>query len=172
MSTWNFRLWLEQTAVLAYDEEADRRSYLPIFAENLTELLRKFGYVLDHRWNTGSLAVARWIYKIHCDNTKRCPRIIHRNYSEDRDQFNDTITEELLEQFISPWTHIPDFNYDTKNGKILLDELQNFIWAYIDLDESPQGRMVAHWLEGSDTESDDGTVKVDTYLQDLAAGWH
>jgi hypothetical protein len=91
---------------------------------------------------------------------------------EDKDQYLDSITDELLEEFLSQWKHIPDFDVDTRLGRIVHDELQQFLWSYIDMDESPQGMNVISWLDGSDTESDGGSGKVDTYIQDVDAGWH
>jgi hypothetical protein len=172
MSNSNFQLWLSQRCAVSYSEVSDRRSYMPIFAEQLENLLRIHGYTMDHRWKMGALAVARWIYKIHCDTKTRCPKIVHRNYSEDKDQYLDTVTDEVLQEFLRRWQHIPDFDVDTKLGRIVWDELQSFLWAYIDIDESPQGMKMMAWLDASDTESDGGTTKVDSYLQDIDAGFH
>jgi hypothetical protein len=167
----NFQLWLSQQFPVSYSDTLERRAYLPVFADALTELLKGRGYVMDSRWN--SLAVARWIYKIHCDNLIRSPVVIHRNMTEDKDEYADTISDELLREFLERWKHIPDFNSDTRLGRTLYDELQNFLWSYIDLDESPKGDEVAYWMEGSDTESDNGSGwKVDAYIQDVDAGWH
>lgn len=167
----NFQLWLAQQFPVSYSDTLERREYLPIFADALTRMLKGQGYMMDSRWN--SLAVARWIYKIHCDNVVRCPVITHRNMPEDNDEYIDTITDELLSQFLQGWKHIPDFNSETRLGRTLCDELQRFLWAYIDIDVSPKGEAVLHWLEGSDTESDNGSSgKVDVYIQDVDAGWH
>jgi len=171
MSSRNFHLWLAQTFPVSYSDILDRKAYLPVFANDLTELLKGRGYTMDSRWN--ALAVARWIYKIHCDNAVRSPPVLHRNMPEDNDEYLDTITDELLLKFLEAWKHIPDFNSDTRLGRMLHDELQAFLWAYIDLDNSIRGDAVAHWIEGSDTESDNGSGgKVDIYIQDVDAGWH
>jgi len=167
----NFQLWLSQQFSVSYSDTLERRAYLPVFADALTGLLKGRGYIMDYRW--GSLAVARWIYKIHCDNALRSPVILHRNMGEDKDEYHDTITDELLREFLEGWKHIPDFNSDTRLGRTLYNELQRFLWTYIDIDESPRGDAVAHWMEGSDTESDNGSGgKVDVYIQDVDAGWH
>jgi hypothetical protein len=167
----NFQLWLAQKFPVSYSDTLERGEYLPVFADALTRLVTSRGYVMDSRWN--SLAVARWIYKIHCDNAVRYPTILHRNMYEDKDEYNDTISDELLREFLEVWKHIPDFNSDTRLGRVVHDELQRFLWAYINLDESPRGEAVAHWIEGSDTESDNGSGgKVDVYIQDADAGWH
>lgn len=171
MSVRNFQLWLNQLFPVSYSDILDRRGYLPVFTDALTSLLKGHGYRMDYRWN--SLAVARWIYKIHCDNAVRSPTVIHRNMPEDNYEYLDTITDELLRDFLESWKHIPDFNSDTRLGRTVHDELQRFLWAYISLDESPRGEAVAHWMEGSDTESDNGSGgKVDVYIQDVDAGWH
>jgi len=167
----NFRLWLAQKFPVSYSDILDRRSYLPVFYDSLTTLLKGCGYFMDSRWNART--VSHWIYKIHCDNPIRCPAINHRNMIEDKDEYFDTVTDELLREFLEKWKHIPDFNSDTRLGRLLYDELQMFLWNYIDLDNSPRGAAVAYWMEGSDTESDNGSGgKVDVYIQDLDAGWH
>jgi len=167
----NFQLWLAQQFPVSYSDTLERKVYLPVFADALTALLHGRGYRMDSRWNP--LAVARWIYKIHCDNALRSPVILHRNMAEDKDEYLDTITDELLREFLESWKHIPDFNSDTRLGRTLCNELQTFLWTYIDVDDSPRGEAVAHWMEGSDTESDNGSGgKVDVYIQDVDAGWH
>jgi len=165
----NLQLWLDQTFPVSYDEDATRATYLPIFAANLSELLRVHGYVLDHRWS--GMAVVRWMYKIHCNTGKRYPAIHHRNLQEDKNQFYDVVTDELIYSFLSEWKHIPDFMLDSKNGRVVWDELKDLLWAHVDLDESPQGKLVSSWFESSDTESDGGG-KADVYLNDAAAGFH
>ena len=65
-----------------------------------------------------------------------------------------------------------DFDYNTKNGRILWDELQDMLWSYVDLEESTQGMQVVSWFDDSDSDSDGGNGKVDVYIQDSAAGWH
>jgi hypothetical protein len=172
MSKSNFQRWLAQEFPVSYSEVLNRRSYIPLFAAEIQELLRRYGYVMDYRWKSGAFAIARWIYKIHCDIRTRYPKIEHRNYVEDNDEYLDTVTDEVLQDFLSHWNHIPDFDVDTKYGRILRNELQNVLWAYIDIDESPQGVKIMGWLDGSDTESDGGMAKVDSYLQDVDAGWH
>ena len=67
---------------------------------------------------------------------------------------------------------MPDFDYDTKNGRLLWDELQDMLWSYVDLEESTQGMQVVSWFDDSDSDSDGGNGKVDVYIQDSAAGWH
>jgi hypothetical protein len=172
-SVRNFQNWLNQQFPLSYEVTCDRRSYLPRFAEDLESLLRSHGYIMDYRWKTGALAVARWIYKIQCDTTTRYPKILHRNLSEDKEQYLHVVTDEILRDFLDLWKHVPDFDQDTKYGRILYDEMQDFLWAYIDVEESPQGIKTMEWLEDSDADSDDcGDGKVDSYLQDIDAGWH
>lgn len=170
MSARNLQLWLDQQFPVSYEDVLPRRTYIPVFAERLTALLKGRGYVMDSRW--GAAAVSRWIYRIHCDTMVRIPILLHRNMPEDKDQYLDTITDELLDGFLAEWKHIPDFDRDTRLGRIFRDELQLFLWAYIDIDESPQGMTVISWLDGSDTESDGGSGKVDAYIQDVDAGWH
>jgi len=96
--------------------------------------------------------------------------IKHRNLREDKNQFQDIITDDLITSFMARWKHIPDFNNDTKYGRLVWEELKDLLWAYVDLDESPQGRLVSSWFEASDSESED--VKGDNYLHDAAAGFH
>jgi hypothetical protein len=170
MSSRNVQLWLDQRFPVSYEDVLARRTYIPVFAQQLSLLLKGRGYVMDSRW--GGAAVARWIYRIHCANAYRYPALLHRNMPEDKDQYLDTITDELLDEFLAEWKHIPDFNGETRLGRIVRDELQQFLWAYIDIDESAQGMIVISWLDGSDTESDGGSGKVDVYIQDVDAGWH
>lgn len=174
MSARNFQLWLDQRFPVSYEDVLARRAYIPVFAERLSLLLKGRGYVMDSRWASaaGAAAVARWIYRIHCGNACRYPVVLHRNMPEDKDQYRDTITDELLGDFLAEWKHIPDFDRDSRLGRIVHDELQQFLWAYIDIDESAQGMNVISWLDGSDTESDGGSGKVDVYIQDADAGWH
>ena len=166
----NLQLWLDQRFPVSYHDVLARRSYIPVFTERISLLLKNHGYLMDSRW--GAAAVVQWIYRIHCNTAKRYPILLHRNMPEDKDQYLDSITDELLEEFLSQWKHIPDFDVDTRLGRIVHDELQQFLWSYIDMDESPQGMNVISWLDGSDTESDGGSGKVDTYIQDVDAGWH
>ena len=172
MPNWNFQLWLDQEFPISYEEVVDRRTSLTLFAHDLTYFMKIHGYTMDSRWNTGVFAVARWIYKIHCDTSTRCPKILHRNYEEDRDQYLDTVTDSALADFLRLWNHMPDFDYDTKNGRLLWDELQDMLWSYVDLEESTQGMQVVSWFDDSDSDSDGGNGKVDVYIQDSAAGWH
>lgn len=171
MSTRNYQLWLDQRFPVSYEDVLSRRTYIPVFAEGITLLLKAHGYIMDSRWG-GASAVARWIYRIHCNNACRYPLVLHRNMAEDKDQYRDTITDELLSEFLAEWKHIPDFDNDTRLGRIVNDELQDFLWSYIDIDESAQGMNVVSWFDVSDTESDGGSGKVDVYIQDIDAGWH
>ena len=190
MRNWNFQLWMKQVLPISFSEEADRNFYIPIFADNLTHYLESYGYVFDTRWKSGTHVIAKFLYRIHCEDTKRHVEVVHRNLPEDIDQYHDTVTEDVLLDFLKHWKCIPDFDTDTKFGNTFAIELQKLIWSFIDIEMSPQGRLVSKWLEGSDTESDSGNGtgnanananakakakakgKLDSYLQDSYAGYH
>jgi len=173
MRNWNYQSWLDQILPVSYEENLSRSLYIPLFTEQLRSYMKAHGYVMDPRWS--SATVAHWMYSLHCSydicKVHPYPDVLHRSWPEDKDQFRDTINEESLAGLVQTWSHIADFDRDTAVGRAVWDELQNFLWIYIDLEASPQGMMVADWLEGSDTESDGGK-KVDIYLQDVAAGYH
>lgn len=173
MTNWNFQSWLDQILPISYEENSNRRYYIPIFTDELTAFMKRNGYVLDPRWNRNM--VANWMYTLNCyydiQKVQSYPDILHRSWPEDKDEFRDTINDACIDGFLQRWSYIADFNRDTFLGRAIRDELQNLLWVYIDLEASPRGRMVSNWLEGSDDESDTGK-KVDVYIQELASGSH
>lgn len=173
MPNWNYESWLDQILPVSYEENLSRRYYISAFTDELRSFMKWHGYVLDARWTSGT--VAHWMYTLDCSydilNVHPYPEILHRSWPEDKEEFRDTINDTHVDEFFQRWSHIADFDKDTFLGRAVRDEMQNFLWVYIDLEQSPRGISVSNWLEGSDDESDGGK-KVDIYLQDVAAGYH
>jgi hypothetical protein len=175
----DFQDWLDQRVWISGTQRIPRRQYIPVFAEELTSLCKKKGYVLDGRWGKGHKAVAKWMYALHIQVVARrnrygpvtYPEIEHRDWPEDKDMFEINFDYEVLEEFFDSWRGNEDLDLQTDIGFRIFAELPTLLWHYVDLDESYQGRKMAKILE-SDSESEDDMIGVGDHLTDLTNGLH
>jgi len=177
----DFRIWLNQTIWVSNTEKAKRHTYIPAFAEHITEYMKKYGYTMDRRWRKGEMAIARWLYSIHVIHHQRFvsdkkltyPVIVHRNWIEDYDQFYHIIGFNEIQECMKVWRFNEDLDIDTSLGNATLMEFQQFIWCYIDLERSKQGMIILDYLDDTDSDSDSVSYKrPDKYIQDASEGYH
>ena len=167
----SLQLWLKQPIWNALNKE-QRQNYIPEFTHSLTQFMKKNGYIMDSSWNP--CLVAKWLHAIHANQyhsfTYAYPR--HRAWPEDEDQFYHIITTDSLQSFLETWSDNEDMNLDTRVGNRVLHELHQFLWTYIDLENSKQGNLVAIRLEESDSDSENDVKKVDHYIREANLGYH
>lgn len=175
----DFQDWLDQYVWMNGVERWPRRDYIPIFAEELTVLCKRKGYVLDGRWKKGHKVVAKWLYALHVQVIARrnqygsvqYPKIKHRDWPEDKDIFEINIDQEAVEKFLDKWREHEDFDLETHIGLRVAAELPILLWNYVDLESSLQGKRMAKILE-TDSESDEDTIGHGDHWTDLSNGLH
>jgi hypothetical protein len=160
---WDFKDWLSQHIWVSDMEKAQRKTYIPMLYDSLTHFMKSKGYVMDGRWSRGPMIVAHWLYAIHVHEVARqrsyepigYPKIQHRDWEEDRDVFDYTLDVEVVEEFIDEWKTVEDFNVETRQGFRTQVELPTFLYTYVDIESSRQGKKLARQLELSDVEGSD-----------------
>jgi len=175
-----YRQWLYEE-IWSFGAEREQRRYIIIdFFESLTNFMKKNGYVMDSRWKWKQLAF--WMFRLHVQEKVRLqfnkpvylPEIIHRNTEEDYDYYETYMTSEIIDNFLEPWEELADMNVDTRVGYRLRYGLAEFLYIFVNLENSKSGRLVARRCEdsGSDSEYDSGNKNSDSYLQDARDGYH
>jgi hypothetical protein len=184
LSSRDFDVWFNQTIwINDYKQEARKYSIYD-FADELTRWMRKKGYKMDSRWDTGRTVVANWLYrlsirvKVGAQPQLKCNAIIgsiiHRNYMEDLHRFNTVVGSTGIEEFMEMWSLNEEFSPELPLGQAVQNELESLLWSYLDLDESEQGAIVLELMEHdhSDEEGVPTARRVDDYIQDAAEGYH
>lgn len=179
MRTSDFQIWLSQPVYVNHVTQMPRRRILPVFVDELMDMLRAKGYIMCEEWRSGHLIVAQWLYRIHQNRDKLVyPRPYHRAWPEDYAEFQHVLDSEVIGEFMESWGLCEDFDPDTRLGQRVLHELQLLLYPYLDLEESRNGQIVADALSESDSESEDGrrarpaVRKVDNYIADAQEGYH
>jgi len=179
----DFRIWLSQPIWISGNTKAFRGNVLKEFADDITGWMLHNGYTMDGRWNCGASGykeLTLWIYRIYVQEEARnehradvyIPDIIHRDTEEDSDQFRHVIDYDRVESFLGFWSGIEDVDPDTRVGTRIHTELQDFLYRFIDLDSSKQGKLIARSWDDSDGDSDNGWRKGDAYINDANEGYH
>jgi len=181
----DFQLWLNQP-VWINNTKCKRREYIPYFADELTAFMKRVGYVMDPSWRSGHRIVARWMYTIHRDESRAqynkdisYPSPLHRDWQEDYDEFQHIMDNSIISDFMEKWKLYEDFDPETRLGQRMY-EFQYLVYPYLDLENSKNGRRIAHLLE--DTDSDNDSVKsgrkggmprgLDIYIAEAQEGLH
>ena len=178
----DFQAWLSQT-VWADCERIQRRSALPVLADSITTFMKNMGYNMDSRWKSDKgLCLARWIYRLQVQEDMRLdyrgdiymPEIIHRNTMEDFDHFHHIVSCDVVRDFMSQWESLEDTSPNSRSGERIWNELQDFLYRYVELESSKQGKVIARFWEDSNSDSDSDTneKKRDIYLRDATKGYH
>lgn len=176
----DFQDWLDQYVWVNGIQRLPRREYIPVFAEELTDMCKRKGYIMDSRWRKGHKAVAKWMYALHVQVIARrnrygfvgYPEITHRNWPEDKDMFDIVIDQNVVEEFLDNWREHEDFDLQTDIGTRTACELPTLLWHYVNLDMSYHGRKMARILESDpDSENDDKYGNGD-HMSDLSNGLH
>jgi hypothetical protein len=104
----------------------------------------------------------------------KIPDIVHRNTNEDRDEFYHMISCERLEAFMEGIQEMEDFDMDSRPGQRIFHGLQDFLYRFVDLESSKQGRLIAEMWDdyASDSDHEFGDRKRDVYLLDTKKGYH
>lgn len=174
----DFQIWLNQKVWVSGTEKAKRRTYIPAFAAYITDFMKKRGYTMDRRWRKGEMVIARWLYTIHVTyhfphKKITYPAIVHRDWIEDYDEFYHVIDFNEVSECLTPWKLNEDLDTSTGVGSATVNELQQLLWTYIDLQSSKQGIRIADYLDESDSDSESGGYRhVDRYIQDASEGYH
>ena len=174
----DFKLWLSQPIWIENVQE-ERRIVLLEFWGTLTRFMKDNGYLMDMRWRWTELAM--WIYRISIQEYARCafgkgvyvPEINHRTTSEDYDYFIGMIDCENITNFMDAWANMEDADPQTRVGQRIRIEIQDFLYIFVDLESSKQGKVIARFWEKSESDSDseDGR-RGDPYLHDAHQGYH
>jgi hypothetical protein len=175
-----YRQWLYKEIWSLDVEPEQRRCVIIEFFESLTKLMKKNGYVMDKRWKWKE--VAFWMFRLHIQERVRLqfnkpvylPEIIHRNTEEDYEYYETYMTSEIIDNFLEPWKRIDDMDVDTRVGYRLRYGLSEFLYTFVNLENSKSGQIVAkRWEDsGSDSDYDNGNRNYDSYLQDARDGYH
>ena len=178
----DFQMWLSQPVWVGNDQ-AERATVIPYILGALSRFMKAHGYTMDSDWNAGNgYHLAKWMYDIHVQEYARMnvnghvniPHILHRNTNEDRDEFYHMISCERIEAFMEGMQEMEDFDMDSRPGQRILYELQDFLYRFVDLESSKQGRLIAAMWDDSASDSDEEfwNKKRDVYLVDTTRGYH
>ena len=176
-SASDFQVWLDQEMWIEDNEKLSRRDYIPYFAEDLTEFMQVCGYTMDHRWNKGHYIVAKWMYMMHVqefvtkDYNGRLQYAEHYHRDEDFIQYSHIMSFDRISSFMERWRFYEDFDSEMRVGHRILNELQNLLYPFIDMENSKNSMLNG---EDSDTEHDDTYRggRDDVYLMEAREGLH
>lgn len=175
----DFKLWLSQP-VWVDDVKERRGTVLREFYNSITMMMKKKGYSMDSRWHSSKAnPLTNWMYRISVEEYARCnynnpvyvPEPEHRDTREDYDHFNHIIDTELIHSFMDEWSGVEDFDMSSRLGYRIRYELYDFLYSFLDLERSKQGRVIARFWEDSGSDSDEGGHR-DVYLRDASDGFH
>ena len=174
----DFNLWLDQWVWVSGNTTLQRRKYIPHFANELTVFMKRCGYTMDRRWNSGALAVAKWMYAVHLQEYVfkqgyvQNPKIIHRNLEEDYSEYLHVMDFDKVSRFIEIWRLYEDFDKESPIGQKMLNEITEFLYCYIDIDMSEHGRNITELLYETDSDGEGGNRRDDVYITDSREGYH
>ena len=179
MSKADFLAWFNQEIYFNSLVIEERKHYFPRFAEELGSIMKSYGYTMDSRWN--SLTLAKWVYRIHVQEIARkkfdapvwLGDIIHRDWNEDHSRYEEVIGDQDFTTYFQMWRDNEDFDTQSRVGQRLFRELPEFLYVYIDMEKSKQGQFIEELFDSdSDYAEETQVVKQDAYLQDAASGYH
>ena len=160
-------------------DQCERREFIYHFAESIRKWMGKLGYKMEDRLNK---ELSYWLYRLYVQEIARknhgapvhIPEPLHRNTQEDYDRYNDIVTINDVDTFMSEWSNAEDMDEKSIIGKRVLYELQEFLYSVIDLESSKQGRFIARLWEDSESNSDTDYeyVKTDVYIEEAKKGLH
>jgi hypothetical protein len=178
----DFQLWLSQPVWVGNDQ-AERATVIPYILGGLSRFMKAHGYTMDSDWNAGNgYHLAKWMYDIHVQEYARMnlnghvkiPDILHRNTNEDMTEFYHTISCERIEAFMEGMQEMEDLDMSSRTGQRIFHGLQDFLYRFVDLESSKQGRLIAEMWDdsGSDSDEEFWNKKRDVYLVDTTRGYH
>lgn len=174
----DFQVWLDQELWVEGNDRVPRRNYIPIFASELTECMKQWGYTMDSRWNNGHYIVAKWMYMIHVQEflTKDYNGRIeyaepyHRDWPEDFLEYTHIVSFDRISNFMESWRFYEDFDIDTRCGQRILNELQHLLYPFINMENSRNGML---FDDTSDTEHEEySKTRDDVYVIEANQGMH
>ena len=154
----DFQLWLSQPVWVGNDQ-AERATVIPYILGALSRFMKAYGYTMDSDWDASNgYNLAKWMYDIH----------------EDRDEFYHTISCERIQMFMEGMQEMEDMEIDSPGGQRIFHGLQDFLYRFVDLESSKQGRLIAEMWDDSASDSDEDfwNKKRDVYLVDTKKGYH
>lgn len=178
----DFQLWLSQPVWVGNDK-AERATVIPYILGALSRFMKAHGYTMDSDWGAGNgYHLAKWMYDIHVQEYAhmnvnghvKIPDILHRNTNEDRGEFYHVVSCERIEALMEGMQEMEDLDMSCPGGRRVLHELQDFLYRFVDLESSKQGRLIAEMWDESETDSDEEfwNKKRDVYLVDMKKGYH
>ena len=178
----DFQLWLSQPVWVGNDQ-IERATVIPYILNSLSRLMHLCDYKMDSDWNAGNgYHLAKWMYDIHVQEYARLsrnghmkiPDILHRNTNEDMVEFYHMVSCDLIEEFMEGMQEMEDLDMGTPAGQRMLHGLQDFLYRFVDLESSKQGRLIAEMWDDSNSDSDSEfwERKRDMYLIDMKKGYH
>ena len=179
MSKADFLAWFNQEIYYNGLVIEKRNCYFPRFAEELAIIMKRFGYTMDSRWS--SLTLAKWVYRLHLQEIARkkfdapvwLGDILHRDWNEDFNRYEEVIGDQDFTSYFEMWRNNEDFDMQSRVGIRMFRELPAFLYVYIDMENSKQGQFVEELFDSdSDCVEDSQLVKQDAYLRDAASGYH
>lgn len=179
----DFQIWLDQPIWVTDNSKLTRREIYPAVAEELTAWLKLKGYTMSNRWGKGHKVLAQWSYALACDfireNKKGIvyPSQSHRNTREDYDQFDHICGFFDFQDLFEKWRTIEDFDPELPFGNILLHNIADLAYCFVDLNLSKQGRRIAQMNDDSESDSDGSWTRKkrrheDVYLLEARQGMH
>jgi hypothetical protein len=163
-----FRNWLNTIVCWDDVEYISRHTAIKRFVyKGLYPFIESHGYVIRGDAKTLTSAITTLLYKnrgTSCLNAKVFASSKANEY-HDKSYFYHVISQAKWDSFWDAWSVWSDLN-DWRGEDRRID-IQEYCWSQIDLDESPQTRVVDELLSYSD-ESPTNARGDDTYLREAA----
>jgi hypothetical protein len=169
-----FERWLEEPVALQNCDLMTREYSIHLFIQDLREFIESKGYAFRVDEKELAKAWARYRFKLYFglyDGKqifyKPCPNSHEEDLTMFQDKFDAFVWNKYLEN-IATW---PDFGYDRPDNKKAMFNILNFIWYYIDIDNSKMTAKVDDMFVNSDEDENAGEnewakAKEDPYLRD------
>lgn len=178
----DFYGWLNTLSLIG-GQKVYRKEWISSFHTSITRWMSSLGYKMNESWKQSPVALAKWLYCIQVIEVGRRDYMgsiyyeepNHRDTLEDRDRYEFIVDYMAVEEFLENYDKNEELCQRGKAGMRVYTELADFLYRYIDLENSKQGHYISRILEAnmSDSEEDDSSNRItDAYLADSVEGWH
>jgi hypothetical protein len=145
-------IWLNEQVATTGEQTISRRKAVHTLARGLHEFMKGSGYRLLLGVNDLSSGIATVMYHNRAHRLTG-PYVFERQYGysdEHIQHYNHIVDRRAWEAFWDAWGFWDDVSLDSPLGYFRRLDIQEYVWTQIDLEASPQGRIVEAWLNTSE----------------------
>lgn len=178
--TTQWQEWLEEELQVGLEWVRRRKLIHQFVVHGLIPLLKEHGYTMHGSNDQIQSYLASGLFanrhKHLCDSDwSGIPFLNKAPFGEDLDHYNHVLDQRVWDQFWDGWSYWEDVSTETPRGWDRRQDIQNFVWSQLNLEESPQTIVVTEHIWGDEEPSEENDYhhrrtdrKEDSYLRDAA----